>query len=496
MRNYIIKIIGVFTVFIMVSCSEDTIDLEGLGSITGRVVNEGTNEPIENVKIETNPGTSTVFTDKNGDYKIKGVPAGKYSLSAQKEGLLAAFEGITVITDNELEIVFEMKVETANNRPPSAATLSKPLDNELDQPVSVKLVWSASDPDKDDLTYVINLRNDKNTSVEVFENITDTTYTVTDLSYATRYFWQVTASDGINPPVNSATFTFETIDVPNNRVVFTRIVNGNSVIYSANESGGTEIELTSSSKNSFRPRRNVATGKIAFLQSVGSQTHLFIMDEDGTNVKQVTSSIGVSGFSLEEIDFSWSQYGAKLLFPNQNKLYSINTDGSGLTLVYQTTGDLITEVDKNDTAGLIAIKTNDLDGYSVQIFTINDAGVVQDIVLTGENGAAGSIHLSAAGDKLLYGRDISGSEDPTTYRQLDTHVFVYEFAGGTSTDISTDKPAGTNDLDARFAPNEASAILVNTSNDGVSVRNIQTVTISNTDTRNTIIENGEMPDWK
>ena len=83
MKNCIIKIIGVFTVFMVFSCSEDTIDLEGLGAITGSVVSEGDNEPIENVKVETNPGTSTVFTDENGKYQINGVPAGKYSLSAQ-----------------------------------------------------------------------------------------------------------------------------------------------------------------------------------------------------------------------------------------------------------------------------------------------------------------------------------------------------------------------------------------------------------------------------
>ncbi len=496
MKKHIVKIISVLVVLTMISCGEDTIDLDGLGVIKGRVVNEGTNEPIENVKIETNPGTSTVFTDKDGNYQLKGVPSGKYSLSAQKEGLLAAYEGITVIAENELEVVFEMKIETANNKPPNAATLISPVDNAENQEVEVKLIWSASDPDKDELTYKISLRNEKDNEIKYYENITDTTYTISGLSYATRYFWQVATNDSINTPVNSTTFAFKTASPPNNRIVFTRLVDGNSVIYSADETGGTEISLTSTSKNSFRPRRNVATGKIAFLQSVGSQTHLFTMNQDGSGIKQVTSAIGISGFLLQEVDFSWSNNGAKLLFPNQNKLYSINADGSGLELIYQTTGDLITEVDKNDATGIIALKTNNLDGYAVQIFTINDAGVVQDVVLTGENGAAGSINLSVGGDKLLYSRDVSGNENPTTYRQLDSRIFVYNLGDMTSTDVSVNKPAGTNDLDARFSPNEASVIYVNTSNDGVSVKNIQTVPITNTNSRTTIIENGYMPDWE
>ncbi len=495
MKELIIKIIAVFVILITVSCSEDTIDLEGLGAVKGKVVKVGTNEPIENVKISTNPSSSTVFTDKDGVYQLNDVPSGEYSLSAQKEGLLAIFEGITVIANSELEVVLEMDIATATNRAPAAAILSTPIDNAIDQPVEVKLVWSGSDPDDDALTYKLSLRNEENTTEEVFENITDTTYTISGLSYSTKYFWQVSTDDDINEPVNSTVFAFETEPAPNNRIIYTRLVDGNSVIYSADESGGTEIALTAISKNSFRPRRNTANGKIAFLQSVGSQIHLFVMNEDGSDVKQVTSTVGVSGFNLEEIDFSWDGNGAKLLFPNQNKLYSINIDGSGLSLIYQTTGDLITEVDKNESTGIIVLKTSNLDGYAVQVFTIDEVGTVQDVVLTGISGAVGSINLSVDGTKLLYSHDISGSEN-VNYRQLDTHMFIYDFGTTTSTDLSTDKTAGTNDLDARFSPNEASVIYVNTSNDGISERIIQTVSILDLDGRTVLLEKASMPDWE
>ncbi|MBQ0733496.1 carboxypeptidase regulatory-like domain-containing protein [Aquimarina celericrescens] len=496
MKGFIIKVVSVLTVLVTISCSEDTIDLEGLGSVKGRVVQVGTNEPLENVKISTNPGSSTVFTNAEGFYLLENVPAGDYSLSAQKEGLLAVFEGITIIADIELEVVFEMDIESAGNRPPDAATLLSPADNTEDLPVDLQLVWSADDPDDDTLLFTVSLRNEDNATVEVFENIADTTFTITGLSYRTKYFWQVSSNDEINDPVNSTTFAFTTTNPPNNRIVFTRLVEGNSVIYSADESGGTEIALTSISKNSFRPRRNPTTGKIAFLQSVGSQTHLFTMNEDGSDVRQVTSQVGVSGFNLEEVDFSWDANGSKLLFPNQDKLYSINTTGSGLSLVYQTTnGNLITEVDKNENTGIIAIKTNDLDGYSVEIFTINTSGVVQNIILSGVAGAAGGINLSVDGSQLLYTRDVSGSEN-TTYRRLDSHMFIHNFSGDPTVDISVNKPSGTNDLDARFAPNEASIIYVNTSNDEISPRNIQTVLLSDLQERVGLLENAMMPDWE
>ncbi|KZS40562.1 hypothetical protein AWE51_06325 [Aquimarina aggregata] len=496
MKGFISKIILFLIVIATVSCSEDTIDLEGLGSVRGRVVREGTNEPIENVKISTNPGSSTVFTDEDGFYLLQNVPSGDYSLTAQKEGFLAVFKSVTVIADKTVELVLELDVATAGNRPPVAPTLVTPLDNAEDQPIEVKLVWSASDPDDDTLTYTVTLRNEENSTVEVFENITDTTYTVSNLAYGIKYFWQVSANDDINPAVNSTTFAFTTAIPPNNRIVFTRLVEGNSVIYSADESGNTEIALTSKSKNSFRPRRNVSTGKIAFLQSVGSQTHLFTMNEDGSQVRQVTSQVGVSGFNLEEIDFSWDNNGSRLLFPNQDKLYAINAAGGGLSLMYQTTdGSLITEIDKNDNTGLIALKTNDLDGYSVNIFTINSSGVLQQTVLTGMPGAAGGINLSIDGTKLLYTRDISGSEN-TNYRRLDSHMFIHNFNGDPTVDLSTDKVSGTNDLDARFAPNDASVIYVNTSNDGISDNTIEIVEISDLDDRVKVLEKAAMPDWE
>ncbi|MBP2830842.1 carboxypeptidase regulatory-like domain-containing protein [Aquimarina sp. U1-2] len=480
----------------VVSCSEDTIDVEGLGSVQGRVVKVGTNEPLENVKISTNPGSSTVFTNAEGFYVLENIPSGDYSLAAQKEGLLAVFEGITIIPDVELEVVFEMDVETAGNRPPDTPVLFTPNDNAQDLPVEVQLVWSGNDPDEDTLTYTVSLRNEDNDTVEVYDAITDTAFTVSGLLYGTKYFWQVSSNDAINTAVNSSVFAFTTTNLPNNRVIFTRLEAGNSVIYSADENGESPIALTASSKNSFRPRRNPSTGQIAFLQSVGSQTHLFTMNADGSEVKQVTSQVGVSGFNLEEIDFSWDANGSKLLFPNQDKLYTINTTGSGLQLVYQTSnGNLITEVDKNESTGLIALKTNDLDGYNVEIFTINTSGVLQNTVISGLPGAAGGIDLSINGSQLLYTRDISGSEN-ATYRRLDSHIFIHNFNGDPTTDVSINKPAGTNDLDARYAPNEASIIYVNTSNDGISTKRIQTIQLSDMLDRQLVVQNAMMPDWE
>src|SRR5690606_27789444 len=104
---------------LFLGCSEDTIDNLGLGTITGTVVSQGSNEPIENVRISTTPTSSTVFTDENGYFEIKNIPENEYSIQAKKEGLLTRFEGATVIANSEVNVIFEMSTEDENNLQPS-----------------------------------------------------------------------------------------------------------------------------------------------------------------------------------------------------------------------------------------------------------------------------------------------------------------------------------------------------------------------------------------
>jgi Tol biopolymer transport system component len=103
---------------------------------------------------------------------------------------------------------------------------------------------------------------------------------------------------------------------------------------------------------------------------------------------------------------------------------------------------------------------------------------------------------------LLYSRDISGYQDTSgNYRQLDSHVFVYNLTTNTNHDISaeSDKMMGTNDLDPRFSPNNAQVIFMNTSNDNISQRNVMVIDLNSsmTDlTRAVLFSNAEMPDYE
>lgn len=491
-----IKIILTLLLTIIISCSEDKIDYTGTGKITGRVIQKDNFTPLENAKITINSTNNSVFTDENGEYIFEDIPEGEYSLEAEKEEYINGFEPVTVTAEQSVNIIIELQRSDALNNPPSSVQLISPQDNTTDIGVSTIFNWEeALDNDDDSLTYRLEIKNDINNEIISIENISETSYEISELNYGVKYFWQVIVSDGVNNDVYSEIFTFETLDFPNNRYLYTRIINGNNVIFSSDASGN-EIQLTDNENNCWRPRKNQISNKIAFLKINNGEIHIFTMNIDGSNQQQVTSSIQPIAFKNNEIDFSWSTNGSKLIYPHFDKLYKINVDGTGNSLVYQTNdGSFITECVWSNNGNIIVIKTNNSNGYEARVFTINSSGNFQNSIIENVSGALGGIDITTNNNKILYTYDISGFED-TTYRQLNTHLFIYTISTGTTVDYSNYKENGTNDLDAKFSPNESKIIYVNTSNDGISERKILTVDLNNDENRNGIFENAMMPDWQ
>ena len=365
------KLFVIAILFAVFGCSEDTVGESFKGNISGKVVEKSSNEPLENVKISTSPASSTVFTDENGEFLLPDVLVDNYSVKAEVEGYTTSFESVTVNEGTTSSVAFEMSKSGANNKQPATPQLLSPEDNSEEVDVTAKLIWNSSDPEGDELTYELELWNAVNDEVKTFSNIKDTIYTIEGLNFGYRYFWQVKVSDSVNDPVMSSLFSFKTKDVPESRILFTRIVNGNSVIYSKNPEGE-EYQLTSPDKNSFRPRKNNSTNKIAFLRVVEGQTHLFTMNPDGSQQKQITSNIPVNGFNLNSIDFSWANDGASLVYPNFGRLYQVNGTGGGTSLIYEATnGDFITEVNVSEDNSKIALITNNNRGYDADLLIIN-----------------------------------------------------------------------------------------------------------------------------
>ncbi len=501
-KNNLYLLVFVFA-FIFMGCEEESLTDNAFGSLTGTVVSKGKNIPLSNAKISTTPVSTTVFTDANGNFIIEDIAVGKYSVQADVEEFQTSFEAATIIQGKTVNIVFELDSLDAQNLLPLAPKLLSPLDKAQEVPVKTEFVWSSSDTDDDVINYTLELRNGSTNEVVVYEALKDTTLTVENLSIGVNYFWQVSADDGINPPVKSGLSGFATKGGANNRFFYVRSVSGNNVIFSGTEpisSGGVnqnELQLTNASTNSYRPIKNNTVDKIAFLRTIGTSTHLFTMNTDGASLKQVTGAVSVAGFRQDELEFSWYDNGAKLYYPNFNKLYSINLDGSGNTLAYEVAnGTFISEVAVNAANNLVAIKTNNANGYNARIVVVDlSTGIEQNIVIEGQTGALGGLDFSIDGTKVLYTRDVSGAEN-TEYRQLDSRIFEYNISSGIATEINTNKAAGTNNTDAKYSPDEGSIIFTNSSNDGISEKKIYRTNSSESNGRLLLFTNAFMPNWE
>ncbi|WP_264536856.1 carboxypeptidase regulatory-like domain-containing protein [Flavobacterium sp. N1736] len=493
--KYLYKIASVLFLLFLISCSEEKIGDSEFGTVTGRVVTADTFEPLENVKVLSSPATSTVFTDADGKFTIPNVKVGEYSFQAQKDEYVAKFEAVTITANNTSEIVFELSKSTANNKPPTVPVLVNPVDNSTAQDVAIDLTWTVTDPDNDELTYTVSLRNDNNSEVKMYEAVKDKKLALKDLLFGVKYYWQVTVNDGINTSVLSPIGAFTTISFPATRHLFVKKINDNNVIFTADDAGK-QYQLTSSDKNSWRPRRNNQSKKIAFIAATGSQNDIYTMNFDGTEMKRITNSVPIAGFNSDYIGYSWNASGNEFIYPNFDKLYKINSDGSGLTKIFQTpNGKFISECDWSADGSKIALKVNDANGYNAEIYVINPSGVITTIIVSGENGAIGGLNFSVTGLKLVYTKDISGFEN-AAYRQLDSRIFEYNFLTSASYQIITDKATGTNDLDVRYSPNESELIFTNTSNDGISIKNTVKTGIGVANSRTVLFSGTSMPDWE
>ncbi|MGB5818524.1 MAG: carboxypeptidase-like regulatory domain-containing protein [Saonia sp.] len=504
MKKYIPHLFSLFSLLLLMSaCSEEPVDENVFGTLTGKVVAKGDNTPLVNVKVTTNPVSTTVFTDDDGNFEINTIQVGEYSLQAELADFQTAFEPANIIEGQSVSIVFELDSVQVNNSAPRTPLLLFPEDGVENIGSEAEFAWSSSVNDDDEINYSLELRNGSTNEITTFDDLRDTTLVINNLEIGKNYFWQISADDGVNSVVKSALGSFATNDATSNRFLYVRNIAGNNVIFSGSEPVGdadedlnqNEIQLTSSNSNSYRPAKNNTVNKIAFLRSVGAETHLFMINADGTDMKQVTSTISLAGFRQDELEYTWAENGAKLYFPNFNKLYAINQDGSGIEMIYELIGEFISEVAVNPTNNLILLKTNDSAGYNARIIVVNLATNTVQEVVAGQVGALGGIDFSLDGTKVLFTRDVSEVEN-ADYRQLDSRIFEYDLSSSITTAIATEKEVGTNDLDAKYSPDDGSIIFTNTSNDGISERRIYRITKNITNRREGLFTNAFMPNWE
>ncbi len=493
MKKELIYIVLLFGLAMITSCQEQTFEPEVFGSLFGEVLLNNENTPLENVKISTNPPTSSIFTDDAGRFALENVATNSYTIRAEKDGFITSIESVTVYENQTANVIIKMVPDTMDSQAPDPPFSPIPTNESIDQAIDLTLAWSSFDVDADDLLFDVTIFNsDQTQSMTLASGIPDSTLEIV-LDYSTTYFWQVSVNDGFNDPVFSEVWSFTTIPFPDHRFLFAREVSGKYEIFSSNEDGDA-IQLTDNANNNWRPIMNRQRTKIAFISDAGIEPQIYIMNRDGSDIQQVTT-VPISGINKLELDFCWSPDGTQLLYMNNANLYRINLDGSGFNLFAEAPpGFYFTECDWTDQDDLIIARTAGSDPYDSFIFTFSEDGVYLGQVYTNIPGGTGGPVFAISGTSFLYTHDVSGYQ-AADGRQLDATVFIKNINNQVTSNLSIDKPAGTNDLDPRYSPDGSKVIFINTNNDGISPKNIWTMNLDGSD-RTLLFENAEMPDWR
>ena len=120
-----------------------------------------------------------------------------------------------------------------------------------------------------------------------------------------------------------------------NTVVFAVLGGEEPGIYTRNPDGVNQFRLTET--GDYGPVWSPDSKRIAFLSGRDGNAELYVMDEDGSNQRNLTQS------EADESHVSWSPNGKRLLFVSERdgnpEIYVVDADGANLTRL--TTNDVV-----------------------------------------------------------------------------------------------------------------------------------------------------------
>lgn len=492
----IISMLIVALSIILSACEENGDDVTVYGTIKGKIKDFEELSPIQDVYVSTNPISTTVKTDENGEYILENLIPGEYTLTIRRDGY-ATESGNKTVEENQVLIVdFLMEKSIIKNYAPVFAADSLfPEDNSKDLDLQIQFKWSATDENADDiLTFDLILYEENELEGNYLaEETKDTTYLVENLKYNTIYRWQVIAKDSEGEITPSDIYTFKTKERPEKPIFFTQIINDSHEIFASDTSENNKLQLTDGPYINWNPRKSPANNQIAYVSNADGDFNIYIM-EYGSKVSKKITVIPIAGYHNPGTGFCWSANGGTIYYPHYDKLYKVNNDGSGLEIFATAPeGKHFRMVDCSRYNNKILALTNEIDGYANSILIYDTEGNIQDTLLDTLQGTISSATFSIDGSKLLYCYDNSGLQADDG-RQLDVRIYEYNISTGESTDLSDGKSTGTNDTNARYSGTGAQIIFENGYNNSLR-KDIYTME-SGGGSRQLIFENATLPEWQ
>jgi Tol biopolymer transport system component len=499
----------------LTSCDEDNLiepsSPTAYTTLRGRVLDVTTQQVVPSALVTLSPSGRVASANAAGEFRFDSVTAGSYTLQAIKTGFVSQTASVSVTaapTPSITLLLTQVTVVKPANQPPTAPALVSPALNSTATATSVTVKWKATDPDRDTLTYdVLFYKAGTSTPVSSYTGLRTDSLVVSNLEYGTTYLWQVIVRDGAST-VNGPIWTFTTGSFPNFSYVFARLVNGQYQLFASNGSGSA-VQLTRNGSN-WRPIASPNRQQIAYISTATNDLQLFVMNTDGSNQRQVTT-VPVNGLYATDISFCWSPDGSQLLYPSNNRLYAIRTDGSGLRLVTQaSTGRVFAGCDWTAQGNEIVARTTGTSVYDNEISIFRTDGSEVRSVFTQRNRRVGNPVYSVDGRQLVFSVDSSGFMNEQG-RQLDARLLLLNLNTNGIIDLSVPrslsqtsstntaaKAAGTNDLDPQFSPSGSQIIFTNSVSTVTGERSVYAIDLSGSgaSNRRLLISSADMPYWR
>ena len=489
---------------LLVGCTDTTVEPTRYGSLSGTVLDARSGQPLANVTITTNPATSSYLTDAKGQFFVAQMPAGTVSFTARKTDYNDQTTNLTV-AEGQTQTVSVLLTKPTASSPPNAPNRPSPADGATNQPTQLTLSWHPVQAAKSDsLRYTVSLYESGNLNQRsLLTNSRDTTVLVTGLRYATTYFWQVTVTNnsGSGTSARAPVWRFQTMDFPDNRILFVRVTGTNSDIFSSGLTGDNLAQLTTEATTETAPQLSPNRDLIAYCSNATGQYQLYTMNRDGSNQRRITT-LSVEGYNNAGVGYRWSPDGAQLIYAHYNQLYRINRDGTGLTLLATAPADRhFRECDWTaQNGGRLIVQTVGVNVFDAELYLLNTDGSNATLLVGNLPGRLDSPSFSVDGTRVLYTRDVAGFNG-VNGRQLDTHIFTQRLDGTSLLDVSINsgniipKIVGTNDSNPRYSPDGFSIIYVNQVNDNLTPGDVWTIEINGMN-RKKQFSNATLPDWK
>jgi TolB protein len=488
--NYISILAAIFLMVLYTGC-EDTIESPLAGTLSGRVLDKENQKPLEGIRISTNPYSDVAETDTLGRFTINNIEAGEFNVIASKAGYKSESISITIYFHETTNVEMELTESLSEDDKPVFTDLFSPVDQEEIKELEVLFTWQIEE--NNSVSYdLILFENATIDDPMVYESIKDTFYLVKGLKFSTNYLWQLVAHED-TIEVYSPVHRFSTTSFPYNQIMYSQMKDETLQLFVADTSLETVAQITFGNHNTWNARMNYQRTAIAFQSTRNVETHLYLMDLDGSNIKRLTG-FQVGGYFHQKIEYDWSPNGSHLIFTSYENLYRIDKDGTGLQVISTAPDDkqfreVIYSPD-GEVIYTIVLGSNVLDR---QIYRMDKDG--NNMTLLYEDPGYALAHLSMGPDSksLLFSKDMSGHVS-TSGRMLDAHIFKLTIADGTVDDLSGGKDDGTNDLYAFYSPDGGGIVFVNSRNTLTAVPNVYFMK-GDGSSRDQLVEGAYTPSW-